>query len=43
MDIGVEITTIDKKLKSFNLLTTEKTAQFFEQLEIIHKATKKRD
>jgi hypothetical protein len=40
MDIGVEIITVDKKLKSFNLLTTKVSTEFFKQLENFNKAYK---
>ena len=43
MDIGLEIITVDKKLKSFNLLTTDRTSILFDQLDIINKLAKKKD
>jgi len=37
MDIGLEIQTIDKRIKSFNLLTLADKKRFFSQLDVIRK------
>eukprot|EP00353_Schmidingerella_taraikaensis_P012081 CAMPEP_0185591004 /NCGR_PEP_ID=MMETSP0434-20130131/63019_1 /TAXON_ID=626734 ORGANISM="Favella taraikaensis, Strain Fe Narragansett Bay" /NCGR_SAMPLE_ID=MMETSP0434 /ASSEMBLY_ACC=CAM_ASM_000379 /LENGTH=79 /DNA_ID=CAMNT_0028215683 /DNA_START=152 /DNA_END=388 /DNA_ORIENTATION=- len=37
MEIGLEIQTLDKRIKSFNLLSLEDKKRFFTQLEIIKK------
>lgn len=37
LDIGLEIQTTDKKLKSFNLVTMSAKKRFFQLLDIIHK------
>ena len=36
LDIGLEIQTIEKKIKSFNLVTLQDKKRFFSQLETIH-------
>ena len=37
MEIGLEIGTIDKRVKSYNLLTVDDKQRFFDQLKIIKK------
>lgn len=38
IDVGLEIQTMDKKIKSFNLLTIPDKKRFFSQLEICRRA-----